>query len=80
MTTSSPSTQISPKVVAAGVTGLALTVVVAAVTALTPESFAFLGIWAPVAYTGAVAIGGTLAGWLRSDPLRAGMEGAKHAA
>ncbi|WP_104134817.1 hypothetical protein [Cryobacterium sp. Y62] len=80
MTTTRPATPISPKVVAAGVTGLGLTVVVASVTALTPEAFEFLGVWAPVAYAAAVAVGSTLAGWLRSDPLRSGTELAKHAA
>lgn len=61
---------ISPKVIAQFVTGIVLTAVVAAISAITPDLFADLGAWGPVVYMAIVAVGGTLAGYLKRDPLR----------
>lgn len=72
--TPDPEKVISPKVIAAGVTGAILTVagagVVAAIAATTPEHFEALGPWATVAHAGVVAIGSSIAGYLTRDPLR----------
>lgn len=65
-----PSTVISPKVIAvaaANVVGLA---VVAGIAAITPDLFDNLGPWALVAYAAVASVGTTLAGYLKSDPLR----------
>lgn len=61
---------ISPKVIASAVTSIALIAIIAAIGAMTPDLFAFLGQWAGVAYAAVVAVGGGLAGYLKSDPLR----------
>jgi hypothetical protein len=61
---------ISPKVIAGAVTSLVITAVVAGIAALTPETFAGLGIWGPIAYAAVVAVGGNLAAYLKRDPLR----------
>lgn len=70
----SSANPVSPKVTASALgtaaTGAALTIVVAALSAVTPELFDFLGAWGPVAFAGVSALGGYLAGYLTKDPLR----------
>jgi len=61
---------ISPKVIASAVTSVLLVAVIAAIGAITPDLFAGLGVWAPVAYAAVVSVGATLAGYLKSDSLR----------
>ena len=61
---------ISPKVIAQFFTGLVLTAIVAAIEATTPDLFVTLGAWGPVVYMAIVAVGGTLAGYIKKDPLR----------
>ena len=68
--TPDPKTTLSPKVIAQAVTSVALVVLVAAINAVTPELFAFLGDFAGIAYAGVVALGGALAGYIKGDPLR----------
>lgn len=66
MSTPTPTPNpIQPKVKAVIVTTVALTVVVAALTAITPDLFSFLGAWAPVAFAGVVALAGSLAGYIK---------------
>lgn len=64
------SAVVSPKVVAAAVTDIALVVVVGGISAITPELFNFLGDWKAVAFAGVVALGGALAGYIKNDPRR----------
>lgn len=61
---------ISPKVAAQAATSAALVVLLAIITAVTPDMVASLGVWAPLAYAGIVALGGVIAGWIKRDPLR----------
>lgn len=68
--TPDPSKVISPKVVYAAGTAVVGTALGAAVTALTPDLFAFLGPWEPVAFAAVTAGGAVLAGYLKGDPLR----------
>ncbi|SFN65888.1 hypothetical protein [Mycetocola miduiensis] len=65
-----PETTISPKVIAQAVTGVALTALVAGIAAVTPDHFASLGIWGPIGYAAIVSIGGSIAGYIKRDPLR----------
>lgn len=67
---STAETTISPKVTAQALTSAALVVVLAAITAVTPEMVDGLGAWAPLVYAGIVALGGVIAGYLKRDPLR----------
>lgn len=64
------SEEVSPKVVASGVTSVVLIVVVAGLGAVTPELFDFLGDWKAVAYAAVVGLGGALAGYIKNDPRR----------
>lgn len=65
----------SPKVNAALLSGLALTVVAAGAAAITPDTLKDLGVWALPAYAAITAGAGYLAGYLKRDPLRdAGQE------
>jgi Na+-translocating ferredoxin:NAD+ oxidoreductase RnfE subunit len=66
----STASAISPKVIASTVTSIALIVIVAVVSAVTPELFAGLGQYGPLAYAAVVALGGAVAGYLKGDPLR----------
>lgn len=61
---------VSPKVIASAVTSIVLIAVIAGIGAITPELFAGLGQWAGVVYAAVVAVGGALAGYVKSDPLR----------
>lgn len=54
-----------PKVVAGAVTGIALTVVVGAIAAITPEHFEALGIWGGVIYGGVVSLGSALGAYIK---------------
>lgn len=60
-----PTNAPAPKVLAAGVTMGALVVVVAMLTAITPDLLGFAGDWAPVLFAGIVAAGGFLAGYIK---------------
>lgn len=60
-----PTAAPAPKVVAAAVTGVALTVVVGAIAAITPDHFAALGPWGAVVYGGVVALGTSLAAYIK---------------
>lgn len=69
--------QISPKVVASAVTGLAITllgVVIAAVGdfsgAITTEQLPGLGLWTVPVVTLIQTLGQALVGWWKTDPLR----------
>lgn len=74
MTDSTNPNPVSPKVTASALgtiaTGLGLTIVVAALQAVTPEMLEALGAWAPVLFAGISAAGGYLAGYQTRDPLR----------
>ena len=61
---------ISPKVIAQFVTGVLLTAIIAAIGAITPDFFNDLGAWGPVLYMAVVSVGSSLAGYLKTDPLR----------
>lgn len=75
-----PKKTISPKVIASAVSGLAVTLILGLLNAVTPETFAFLGSWSSLAYMLVVAVAGVVAGWAKSDPMRrtidAGIAGA----
>ena len=64
------SKTFSPKVVAGAITSIGLTVLVAALGAISPNLFDGLGVWGPVVYAAVVAIGGAIAGYVKTDPLR----------
>lgn len=60
-----PTLKPQPKLVASVVTSGALVVLVAILTAVTPELLSFLGPWAPVAFAGIVALAGFLGGYIK---------------
>ena len=60
-----PTAAPQPKVIAGAVTGIALTVVVGAIAAITPEHFEALGVWGGVIYGGVVALGSALAAYIK---------------
>lgn len=62
-----PIGPVVPKVKAQGLTALTLVVLLGAINAITPDLLAPLGAWSPVAFAGVVALGGFIAGWLKSD-------------
>lgn len=61
---------ISPKVKAAGWVGLALTLLGAFLTGITPEMLAFLGPWAGPVFSVITAASMLYAAWRKSDPAR----------
>ena len=65
-----PATTISPKVIAGIVVSGGLTVILAVITAVTPEMLTSLGSWGVLVYAGIASLGGFLAGYLKGDPLR----------
>jgi drug/metabolite transporter (DMT)-like permease len=65
-----PESTVSPKVVAQAATGIALAVILAVITAVTPDMLSSLGSWGVLLYAGIVALGGALAGYVKRDPLR----------
>jgi hypothetical protein len=60
-----PTLTPAPKVAAAGVTMGILVVLVAMLSAITPELLAFAGPWAAVLFAGVVALAGFLAGYIK---------------
>lgn len=74
MSTPTDTNPVSPKVTASALgtiaTGLGLTIVVAALGAVTPDMLEGLGAWAPVIFAAISAAGGFLAGYRTRDPLR----------
>lgn len=77
------TTPISPKVTAAtvtsAITGLFLTVVVAALNSVTPDLFHALGPWSGVVFTAVIAGGTYLSGYLTTDHLRTAGQALKDA-
>lgn len=65
-------TTISPKVIAPAVVNVALLVVVAVLTAVTPTLLEPLGPWAALVGAGLAALAAALAGYIKRDPLRRG--------
>lgn len=63
--TGAPTSKPQPKVIAAALTGIVLTVIVGALNAITPELFTALGSWGPVVYAGVVALGSSLAAYIK---------------
>lgn len=63
-------TTISPKVIASAATGVALVVIIAVLTAVTPDMLAGLGPWGPLVYAAVVALGSALSGYVARDKLR----------
>lgn len=63
--TGEPTAKPTGKVLAAGITGGALVVVVAMLNAITPELVAAIGPWGSVLFAGIVALGGFLAGYIK---------------
>lgn len=60
-----PTLAPSPKVIAGAVTGIGLAVVVAVLAAVTPDMLAPLGAWGTLIYAGVVALGASLAAYLK---------------
>lgn len=63
--TGEPTPRPTSKVLAGAVTGLALTVVVAVLTAITPELLAPLGAWAGPAFAGIGALAVALGAYIK---------------
>lgn len=61
---------LSPKISAAGLTGLGILFLSTVLAAITPEMLSFLGVWAGPVQGGLVLIGAALAGYLKPDPAR----------
>jgi hypothetical protein len=63
-------TTVSPKVAAGAITSAALVVLLAIITAVTPDMVDGLGQWGTLVYAGIVALGGVIASYIKRDPLR----------
>ena len=61
---------VSPKVTAAGITGLVITAIVGVLSAVTPDMFEFAGDFAAPLATLIVAVGSAIAGYYKVDPAR----------
>ena len=61
---------VSPKVTAAGLTGLVITAIVGVLSAVTPDMFEFAGDFAAPLATLIVAVGSAIAGYYKVDPAR----------
>ena len=61
---------VSPKVTAAGITGLIITALVGVLSAVTPEMFEWAGDFATPLATLVVALGSAIAGYFKVDPAR----------
>ena len=61
---------VSPKVKAAGWTGLALTLLGALITGITPDMLDFLGEWKSLAFSVLTAVGMLVAAYKKNDPAR----------
>lgn len=70
-TNADPKSPVSPKVWAGLLTGLAVAAIGGLVTAVTPDTFDFLGPWGVIVYTGVTVGLAQLAAWLKRDPIRA---------
>lgn len=70
MTTPTPlkkSLKPKPKIATAAITAGALTVIIASLTAITPQLLTFAGPWSVVIYAGIVGLISVLAGYLKSE-------------
>lgn len=63
--TGEPTAAPAPKVLAAAAVSGSLVVLVAILTAVTPDLLAFAGPWAPVLFAGVVALAGFLGGYIK---------------
>lgn len=61
-----PTAKPTSKVAAGALTGIGLTVLVAALTAITPELLSFLGPWAPVGFVAVGALATSLGAYIKS--------------
>lgn len=61
-----PTKQPTAKVAAGAIAGIGLTVVVAVLTAITPEMLDFLGVWAGPAFMGLGALATSLAAYIKA--------------
>ena len=61
---------VSPKVTAAGITGLVITAIVGVLSAVTPEMLQWAGDFATPLATLVVALGSAIAGYYKVDPAR----------
>lgn len=64
-TTGAPTSAMNPKVAASAITGIVLVVVVAVLSAVTPTMLETLGPWGVLIYSGIVALGSALAGYIK---------------
>lgn len=64
--------QISPKITAGAAAALALIVLQAVLTTVTPEMFDWAGEYTNLVYTAVTALGFGVAAWLKGDPARTG--------
>ena len=64
------STPVSPKVLAVFIAGLLVSAIAPNVGLVTPEMLSALGSWAPFWYGVGVTLIATVAGYLKTDPLR----------
>lgn len=62
--------KISPKVTVGGLAGIGLAVLVAALSAITPDMLAFAGDFTPVVYAAIGALVVTLGAYIKNDPDR----------
>lgn len=60
-----PTLKPTAKVSAGAITGLALTVIVAVLTGITPEMLDFLGVWAGPVFMGIGALATSLAAYIK---------------
>lgn len=60
-----PTPVPTPKVAAGAIWGIGLAVAVAVLAAVTPQMLEFLGAWGVLIYAGIVALGGSLAAYLK---------------
>jgi hypothetical protein len=63
---------VSPKITAGALAALALIVLQAILTAITPEMFDFAGEFSHLVFTAVTALGFGVAAWLKGDPARTG--------
>jgi predicted lipid-binding transport protein (Tim44 family) len=61
---------VSPKVTASGLAAIIAGLFLANLDLITPDLFSGLGKWSGLVYALTIAIVTTVAGWLKSDPLR----------
>lgn len=66
-----PTPRPTAKVIAGASWSIGLVVIVALLTAITPDLFDFLGRWAPVAFAGVVALAGSLAAYIKKPSAKA---------